>query len=43
MPRAPAPRDGPGNRLSIGGRSDGVDGWEGRREVAILDRALRSH
>ena len=35
---------GPGNRLFIGGRSDGVDGWEGRLdEVAIFDRALRSH
>ena len=35
---------GPGNRLFIGGRSDGVDGWEGRLdEVAIFDRALNPH
>ena len=35
---------GPGSRLFIGGRSDGVDGWEGRLdEVAIFDRALSSH
>ena len=35
---------GAGPRLFIGGRSDGVDGWEGRLdEVAIFDRALNPH
>jgi len=35
---------GSGPRLFIGGRSDGVDGWEGRLdEVAIFDRALNQH